>query len=180
MSSAMAAGPAIGQKLPPGMTMHRIQAGEPDASGWMVAASTEGGFSVRMPIKFNDFTLAESDPKAAALRTYTVGAKSQEGIRISATRIAYRKGAESARHFFSRFEKGLDLGSTPQLVKPHSVGERQAVDLVLKRKSGVAYQRIVLLESDLVLLSIESPQEHEPTVQKIAASFFDSLKITVK
>lgn len=114
---------AFGQALPPGMTMHRVQAGEPDASGWMVAASTEGGFSVRLPLKFNDFTIAESDPKAPALRTYVVGTKSQEGIKFSATRIVYRNGAESAKRFFSRFEKGQDLGSTPGRVTPVRVGK---------------------------------------------------------
>jgi hypothetical protein len=180
MSYAMLMVPAIGQTLPKGMTMHRVQAGEPDASGWMVAASTEGGFSVRMPIKFNDFTLVESDPKAPTLRTFTVGAKSQEGIKLSATRIVYRKGAESAKHFFARFEKGLDLGSTPERVKPHSISERRAVDLVLKRKSDVSYQRAVLLEADLLLLIVESPRIHEATAQEVAAPFFDSLVVSVR
>src|SRR4030095_4903909 len=85
---------AFAQATPPGMKMHRVQAGEPDASGWMIATSTEGGFSVRLPLKFNDFTLEESDAKAATLRSFIVGTKSQEGIKFSATRIVYRKGAE--------------------------------------------------------------------------------------
>jgi hypothetical protein len=180
MSYATLMVPVIAQTLPRGMTMHRVQAGEPDASGWMVAASTEGGFSVRLPLKFNDFTLVESDPKAPTLRTFAVGAKSQEGIKLSATRIVYRKGAESAKHFFSRFEKGLDLGSTPERVKPYSIGERRAVDLVLKRKSDVSYQRAVLLESDLLLLIVESPRIHEATAQQVAAPFFDSLVVSVR
>jgi len=124
-------GAALSQAMPAGMTMHRLQAGEPDATGWMLAKSTDGGFSVRLPLKFNDFTLAESDPKAPVLRTLTVGAKSQEGIKFSATRIVYRKGAESARHFFARFEQGLDLGSPPQSVTPHTFKGRRAVDIVL-------------------------------------------------
>jgi len=180
MSYALLVVPAMGQTLPRGMTMHRVQAGEPDASGWMAAASTEGGFSVRIPLKFNDFTLVESDPKAPTLRTFTVGAKSQEGIKLTATRIVYRKGAESARHFFSRFEKGLDLGSTPERVRPHSIGERRAVDVTFKRKSDVSYQRAVLLESDLLLMIVESPRSHEATAQQVAAPFFDSLSVSVR
>lgn len=180
MSYAILMVPAIGQTLPKGMTMHRVQAGEPDASGWMMAASTEGGFSVRLPLKFNDFTLVESDPKAPTLRTFTVGAKSREGIKLTATRIVYRKGAESAKHFFSRFEKGLDLGLTPERVKPLSIGERRAVDLTLKRKSDISYQRAVLLESDLLLMVVESPRSHEATAQQVAAPFFDSLAVSVR
>ncbi len=178
--SAMLIVPALGQTLPPGMKMHRLQAGEPDASGWMVAASTEGGFSVRLPLKFNDFTIVESDPKAPTLRTFTVGAKSQEGIKFSATRIVYRKGAESAKYFFSRFEKGQDLGSTPERVIPRRVGEMRMVDLVLKRASDVSYQRAVLLESDLLLMIVESPRSHDATAQQFVALFFDSLVVSAK
>lgn len=169
--------PAFGQNVPPGMTMHRVQAGEPDASGWLTAASTEGGFSVRLPLKFNDFTLHEPDPKAPTVRTFTVGAKSQEGIKFSATRIVYRKGAESAKYFFSRFEKGQDLGSTPESVTPHSIGGRRTVDLALKKASAVSYQRAVLLDSDLLLMIVESPRSYDATAHQLAAAFFDSLVV---
>ncbi len=167
--------PAAAQSLPAGMTMHRVQAGEPDASGWMLAASTEGGFSVRIPLKFNDFTLRESDRNAPAVRTYTVGAKSSEGIKFSATRIVYRDGAESARRYFARFEKGADL--KPESVRPRSVGGRRAVDLVLRNASSVAYQRAVLLDADLVLVVLESPRAYEDAAAKLAPSFLDSLAI---
>jgi hypothetical protein len=162
------------------MTMHRIQADEPAASGWMVAASTEGGFSVRLPLKFNDFTIAECDPKAPVMRAFVVGTKSQEGIKFSATRIAYRKGAESAKYFFSRFEKGPDSGATPERVTRLSLGERQAIDLVLKKGSNVLYQRVVMLESDLLLMIIESPRSHEATARQFVAPFFDSLVVSVR
>lgn len=168
---------AFGQAPPPGMKMHRVQAGEPDASGWMPATSTEGGFSVRLPLKFNDFTIVEADPKAPALRTFTVGTKSQEGIKFSATRIVYRKGARSAKQIFSRFEKGLDLGSTPERITPHRIAEKRAVDLVLKRASDVSYQRVVLLDADLLLMVVESPRSHEATAQQFAGPFFDSLVV---
>lgn len=171
---------ASAQTLPPGMKLHRVQAGEPDASGWMVATSTEGGFSVRLPLKFNDFTVAESDPKAPVLRTFTVGAKSQEGIKFSATRIVYRKGAEAAKSFFSRFAKGQDLGSTPERVTPRRIGERHAVDLVLRGPSHVSYQRIVMLEADLLLMIVESPLSHEATARHFVTPFFDSLVVRAK
>lgn len=171
------AGAAFAQTLPAGMTMHRLQAGEPDATGWMLAKSTEGGFSVRLPLKFNDFTLAESNPKAAALRTFTVGARSQEGIKFTATRIVYRKGAESAKYFFSRFEKGQDPGATPQRVTPLDFRGRRAVDIVLARASDVSYQRVVLLDADLLLMVLESPRSHEASAQQFAAAFLDSLLV---
>jgi len=171
---------AIGQAIPAGMTMHRVQAGEPDASGWMVAASTEGGFSVRLPLKFNDFTIAESDPMSPVLRTFVVGAKSREGIKFSAARIVYRKAAESAAYFFSRFEKGQDLGSEPERVTRLSVGNRQAIDVVLEKESDVSYQRVIKLGSDLLLMIVESPRSHEATAQQYVTPFFDSLVVGVR
>ncbi len=173
--AVLSVAPAAAQTLPAGMTMHRVQAGEPDASGWVLAASTEGGFSVRMPLKFNDFTLRESDPQAAAVRTYTVGAKSSEGIKFSATRVVYRDGAPSARLHFARFEKGADL--KPESVTPRSVGGRRAVDIVLRNASSVAWQRAVLLDADLVLIVLESPRAYEDAAAKFAPPFLDSLAI---
>jgi hypothetical protein len=170
------AGAALAQALPPGMTMHRVQAGEPDASGWMVAASTAGAFSVRLPLKFNDFTVAESDPKAPMLRTHVVGSRSQEGIKFSASRLVYRRGAESAQHFFSRFEKG-HVGTKPESVTPLQVAGKRAVDVVLKSASTVAFQRVVLLDADLLLMVLEAPRSHEGTAREYVAPFFDSLAV---
>ena len=167
---------AVAQTPPPGLTMHRTQAGEPDASGWMTAASTEGGFSVRLPLKFNDFTVEESNPQAAALRLFVVGTRSREGIKFTATRVVYRAGAESAQRYFRRFESGQGLA--PERITPLVVGERRAVDLVLKRADAVAYQRVVLLGSDLLLMVVESPRAHEETARELATPFFESLVVT--
>jgi hypothetical protein len=175
--SAVLAIPASAQALPPGMKMHRVQAGEADASGWMLAESTEGGFSVRLPLKFNDFTL-ETDAKEPTLRLFVVGAKSQEGIKFTATRIVYRKDAESAKHFFSQFETGQGLGTKPERITPRRIGERPAVDIVLKRASDIAYQRALRLEADLLLMVLESPRAHEGTAQQLVTPFFDSVVVT--
>jgi hypothetical protein len=175
--SAMLATATASQTLPPGMTMHRLQAGEPDASGWMVAASTGGRFSVRIPLKFNDFTVGESDPKVPVLRTFVVGSKSREGIKFTATRIIYRKGADAAREFFTRFEKGQGLAAPPARVTPRHVGGRRAVDLVLTNESDISYQRVVMLESDLLVMIVESPRPHDATAQQFVRPFFDSLVV---
>ena len=159
--------------------MHRFQAGEPDATGWMLASSTGGAFSVRLPMKFNDFTVDESDPNAAVLRTFVVGATSQEKIKFVATRMVYRKGAESAQFFFARAEKGEGQPGLER-VTPLRIGERRAVDHVLKRPSDVAYQRTVLLDADLIMMIIESPRNFDATAQQFVAPFFDSLSVVAK
>lgn len=161
------------------MKMHRKQAGEPDKSGWMLAASTEGRFSVRLPIKFNDFTVVEV-PEAPAERTHTVGARSSEGVTFQATRNVYRKERASAKEHFARFEKGQGQTAKPVSVTPLQVGPLRAVDLVFRGPTAVRYQRVVLLDSDLLMLSVESPAEHSAAVQALAARFFDSLQVDAK
>ncbi len=57
------------------MTMHRIQATSPLGDGWNLARSTEGGFSVELPLPFNDFRIRAETTDHVALRTHSVGAK---------------------------------------------------------------------------------------------------------
>ena len=173
---ALLAGAAGAQE----MKMHRKQAtGEADPSGWMLAASSLGRFSVRLPIKFDDFTIAEA-PEAPAALTHTVGAKSRDGISFTATRIAYRRRAATAQEYFARFEKGQGQTAVPVSVTPRRVGALRAVDLVFRGPTAVNYQRVVLLEHDLLMLSVESPAQHNATAQELAAGFFDSLQVDAK
>jgi len=162
------------------MKMHRKLAGEPDASGWMLARSTEGRFSVRLPIKFNDFTVTEKDPNAPVGRIFTVGIRSSEKIALVANRFEYRKGAAAAKQYFAKFEKGQDLGAKPESVAPRKLGALQAVDIVVRRAADVAYYRVVLLDADLLMLTVEAPREHDATAQQLAATFFDSLQVEAK
>lgn len=76
----------------PQMEMHRVQATSKDPSGWYLAASTHGSFAVLIPIPFNDFTVIDDDPKVGRIKTYTVGAKSAEGIKFSATETPIIEG----------------------------------------------------------------------------------------
>ena len=170
---ALAAGAACAADI----KMHRKQAGELDKSGWTLAASTEGRFSVRLPLKFNDFTVVDSDPNAAAARTFTVGARSSERIAFVATRIVYRKGAESAKLYYSRFEKGQDLPAKPDSITQRKVGSIPAVDVVLRKGDDLMYQRVVLLGADLLMLTVETPKEHQASVQQLVPVFFDSLQV---
>src|SRR5262245_14343524 len=153
--------------------MHRAQAGVVDPSGWTLAESTEGRFSVYLPMKFDDFTTVEAYPAPAA-RTYTVRAKSGDGIAMAVTRIAYRKPG-SAQEYFARFEKGEGLGVKPERVARLRVGEQPGVDLLLKRADSVRFQRVVLLESDLLMLVVDSPPKHEEAARQYASRFFATL-----
>ena len=124
--------------------------------------------------------LPRAIPKYQTLRLFTVGTKSQEGIKFSAPRIVYRQGREDAKRLFAKYEKGQALEITPERISPHQAGEMRAVDLILKSASNIVYERIVLLEKDLLQMIVESPSSYDASVQQFATVFFDSLVVDTK
>ena len=168
---------AYGQQ--PAMTMHRTQAGELDSSGWTAARSTEGGFAVRLPLRFNDFTVTDSDPASPTGKVFTVGAKSSEGVKITASRITYRK-ADGAATYFAKIGRGEGLQAKPQSIKTSTVQGRQAVDLQLSSGSAVSHARYVLLDSDVIVLIVEAPVAQRSLAADVAPTFFASLAVERK
>ena len=164
-------------QLPPGMTMHRIQAGELDASGWTLAESTEGKFTVKFPFKFNDFTLAIDDSKSPAKTTFTLGGKSLEGIKFSATRIVYRQGAKAAQEFFAKMERGEGLEAQKPSIEKIDFHGLPSVNTSYCSNEVCLWQRSLLIEADLITLIIESPKQYKETVEAMTPIFFDSLEI---
>lgn len=155
--------------------MHRVQAGDPDASGWTTAASTHGGFSVRLPMKFNDFTM-ESPAGSKIAKHFIVGGKNAKGLKFLAMRILYReKGAQN--HFFARIESGKALPKAT--VKKHLFQGRKAADVSMRSPSAFAYFRYVLVADSMVMLSLEVPRG-PLTLPPMAMvrKFFASLQIS--
>ena len=58
----------------PKLEMHRTGIVSTDPSGWHLAVSTKGSFSVRMPIPFNYFTVRSTDAKTGEEVMYVIGA----------------------------------------------------------------------------------------------------------
>lgn len=66
--------------------MHRIQATQPLGDGWQLASSTEGGFSVEVPLPFNDLRIrAPTTDAGVELRTHTIGGKTPGQLAYSAS-----------------------------------------------------------------------------------------------
>lgn len=168
------------QKLPEGVKMHRTQAGTLDKDGWTVAKSTEGKFLVHLPVKFNDFTATISDPTSPVSHTYVIGGKSRQGVKFSATRLVYRKGAEGAKYYFDNFQSGKDFNPKPDHITPVKTELGDAVDVIVSNMTGVSYQRAILVESDLILLVVETPREQDAKAQKYVNAFVNSIELTGK
>jgi hypothetical protein len=153
------------KKMPEGMQLLRIQAGEPDASGWVAATSTGGCFSVKLPTKFNDIAFTDPAPSAAVAKIFTIGGKTPEGVKFSATRMLYRD--KEASH--ALFEKGLKAN------KALTVGGKKAYEMKNASSTATALAHIVLLDPDQLMLIVEAPKSQAKALETDAPKFFDSL-----
>ncbi len=86
--------PGEEREVAPGvsMKMFRIQATSPLADGWQLAQSTEGGFSVELPLAFNDFRQRAKTEDGVELRSHSIGGKTPGLLAWSATCVARRDG----------------------------------------------------------------------------------------
>lgn len=58
------------------MTMYRSQAIAPLRDGWQLARSTKGGFSIELPLAFNEFRIRAYAEDGVAIFNDSIGAKS--------------------------------------------------------------------------------------------------------
>ncbi len=71
----------------------RLQATDPLGGGWQRAVSSEGGFSVEVPLPFNEIrTRAIAKTDGVEIRSHTVGGKTPGLLAYSATCVARRDG----------------------------------------------------------------------------------------
>lgn len=86
--------PGEEREISPGvhMKMHRIQATNPVEGGWHRAVSTEGAFSVELPLAFNDFRTRTETTDRVEIRSHSIGAKTPGLLAWSATCIGRRDG----------------------------------------------------------------------------------------
>ena len=101
------AAPGEETQIAPGvfMTMHRVQATDPIADPirgpedgdapprWHRARSTQGNFSVQLPLPFNDFRIRSSAAQGEAIDADIVGAKTDGQLAYTASCLQRRDGA---------------------------------------------------------------------------------------
>jgi hypothetical protein len=78
------------------MKMFRLQATSPLGDGWNLAQSTEGGFSVEIPIAFNDFRQIGKAEDGVDFRADSIGGKTPGMLAWSASCTSRRDGKTNA------------------------------------------------------------------------------------
>ena len=160
----------------PQMEMHRLQATTKDPSGWYVAASTYGSFSVLIPIPFNDFTVTDDDPKYGKFKAHIVGAKSVEGIKFSATETPIIEG-RSPTNLAALPEQFRKPGQTVSDIDTSLFAGYPSVSFSVKGLSSGAYMRHVKTPTTLILVILEYPMDQAKTADGFRSVFLSSLKI---
>jgi len=162
----------------PQMEMHRVQATTKDSSGWYLAASTHGSFSVLLPIPFNDFTVIDDDPKFGRIKTHTVDAKSAEGIKFSATETPIIEG-RSPVDLAALPQQFRKSGQTVSDIDTSSFADYPSVSFSQKGPSTGAYTRYVKTPKSLIVVILEYPLSQAKVADGLKSTFPSSLKINM-
>ena len=158
------------------MEMHRVQATTKDPSGWYLAASTHGTFSVLIPIPFNDFTVTDDDPKAGKIKSYTVGAKSAEGIKFSATETPIIEG-RSPTNLATLPQQFRKPGQAVSDIDTSLFAGYPSVSFSVKGPSRGAYMRYFKTPKSLIVVILEYPKDQAKTAEGFRSVYLSSLRI---
>ncbi len=160
----------------PDIKMHRLQDTTKSASGWYFAKSTEGHFSVLIPIPFNDFTLTMKDAQGEPFKSYTIGGKSPEGISFSITETMMGKNAPETKleDIVETFKKP---GNTLSAVNKEIHEGRPAISFLVTRQKDSAYMKYVKTSTSIIIMILGYPSEYQSIVEQFPAPFFANLKL---
>ena len=164
------------QAQQPKLEMHRAGVVSKDPSGWHLAVSTKGSFSVRMPIPFNDFTVRSTDPKTGEEVTHVIGGKSTEGIRLSVVEMpASARSAPSLEKILANFsaKQGNKVSDVQRVAK----GDVDTLSFFVSGAQTSAHIRYIKTKSATYALTVEFPNAHRNDVAGIREEFLGSFKI---
>lgn len=166
-------------ELPEGVKMHRLQAGTRDKDGWYEAKSTEGHFTVSLPIPFNDFTVNVKEDGKEKI-SYVVGSKSKEGFKFTVTECPQESLAKpfGLKGTVEGFKS--DKRSTVSEEKTFEFDGHPAFSFKVADTKSSAFIHAVSANSRVFMLIVEYPTALEKDVLPLTDPFFTSLKIDGK
>lgn len=175
LAAIVPATPAVVQAQPK-LEMHRVGVSADDGSGWHLAVSSKGSFSVRLPIPFNDFTTHDA---TTGETTYVVGGKSSEGIKFAAVELP--SGAKPPPDLAS-IPKSLAANPANKVsdVSRSTSGDADILMLTVADGSKTLYMRCIQTKGARYTLTIEFPNAYREFVAANKDKFFESFKIKAK
>lgn len=173
--AAIVAVPAV-VRAEPKAEMHRVGAKADDGSGWHLAVSTNGSFSVLLPIPFNDFTIHDA---AKGETSYVVGGKSSEGIKFVALELPL--GGKAPPDLAS-IPKSLAANPANKVsdVSRSRKGDADILSLTVADNTKTLYMRCIQMTGARYTLTIEFPDTYRDLVAASKDRYFDSFKLKPK
>ena len=145
-------------------------------TGWLVAESTKGNFSVLVPIQFADTTVHTQTEEGKPLILNLIAAKSLEGFRFHAFQAnAQEKDPEAwikkqIATFTSNDSDALSTDRTP-------VGNFPAVAILMRNSVYEGFMRSVHMGEAIVFMSFEYPKSYANIARPYGIPFLSSLRL---
>lgn len=149
--------------------MHRELAGTKGENGWYQAKSTKGNYTVMMPLKFNDFSIASDKENIRSVEM--LATKSNEGIKFLASRTFYKQRGESDK-VFNTFSSGEAVPNVPRKTLKFKGYDAVLIEAVDKQQGSS--QLIMKVGETLMLLAVEWPLQHSKAAKQLGDAFFNS------
>jgi hypothetical protein len=150
--------------------MHRtaVAAGE--------ATPTNGSFSIRFPIAFNDIELRAEDPTAPTLVIHLLSGVNGEGLRFSATETPLPAQPLPMDNFMEA--AGKRPGAVISDVAREQNGETNILTFSLTEPKGGNYFRMIRAKGIQYMLVIQFPEASRSQATGMKDDFFASFKLT--
>ena len=159
------AAPAIAQGPVEGLEMHRMGAGTLGPDGWTTATSTNGGYSVRLPCLFNDFTFRSRTESFTQADMLGCG---HDGMKFMAMRGQDRDAATGQVNFERPIPGATSTGLTYRGLP--------GIARDMQNATSCAASQSVRTKAGTILLSVETSVAKCEAMKQVAATFFGSLE----
>ena len=170
-------GPSLEDAKKLGITMHRTQTGHPDASGWCLARSTGGQFTVMMPGRFNDFMKTGKAPDGVDMVSHLLAATTLEGAKFVVLAVVRPDRKFPSSGLDKLAENFKKQGSEVELSKVQMAG-LPAAELKVKGPDNSAVMRSFQAGDTQYMLMVEYPSVPlGDLITKSTKKFFESFTL---
>ncbi|BCA58498.1 hypothetical protein HMP06_1267 [Sphingomonas sp. HMP6] len=154
--------------------MHRLGAGTPDAEGWVRAQSTSGAMKADLPCRYNDFTMTVVEQSAPVIKSFGIGCKRPDGLKMSVVRAVYRAGEKSAVGSFTAV--AANYGKAAKKVTRSKSNGHDVIDISSGEAGSCAESRFVRAGRDNIIMTLEAPTSDCAAFKAVGTRFFNSLE----
>jgi len=159
-------------ELPENVDLDRTQAGILDSTGWTVAVASKGGFEVKLPFKFEEWSVLVPEYNQLV---FSIGGTTKEGIRLLVSEFP---NFDDDPEFTSKALSRKLLENTPNVRTRHfKYKGMDATQVRYRLATSDVVTRYIVAGNKLFSCSIESPRAFKRKAKKLESKFFNSFRL---